>query len=101
MIANIVEVEEPIIRVEGVFDGIAARRLEAVLARGEPGRRLQIDLTQVREFSDFGVAVLANALVRCGAFVSLRGLRLHQVRLLRYFGVDAGPLGRVSLSDVG
>jgi anti-anti-sigma regulatory factor len=101
MIANVAEVEEPIIHVEGVFDGIAARRLEAVLVRGAPGRRLEIDLTQVREFSDFAIAVLANALLRCGAFVSLRGLRLHQVRLLRYFGVDAGPLGRVALSDVG
>jgi anti-anti-sigma regulatory factor len=84
---------ESTIRLEGVFDGIAARRLEALLARAAPQVRFEIDLTQVREFHDFGVAVLANALTRTRAHVVLSGLRRHQVRLLRYFGVEAPRSG--------
>ena len=90
---------ESVIRLEGTFDGLAARRVEALLAGAEGGLRFQIDLTHVREFHDFAIAVLAQALTRCRASVALRGLRQHQVRLLRYFGVDAAPLGRVALSD--
>jgi hypothetical protein len=91
--------DAPVVKLEGVFDGLVARRVEAMLAGAEPGVRLHLDLTQIREFHDFGVAVLANALKRCRASVSLRGLRLHQIRLLRYFGVEAAPLGRIALSD--
>jgi len=91
--------DAPEIRLEGVFDGLVARRVEAMLAKAEPGIRFHIDVSQVREFHDFGIAVLANALTRCRAHVALHGLRLHQIRLLRYFGVETAPLGRVALSD--
>ena len=79
--------------------GLAARRLEALLARAEPGDHLRIDLTKVREFHDFGIAVLAQALTRCKAHVTLLGLRQHQVRVLRYFGVDTEPLERAATDD--
>jgi anti-anti-sigma regulatory factor len=88
-----------VIQLEGVFDGLVARRLEALLARAGAGARFEIDLTHVREFHDFALAVLAHALTQCAASVALRGLRQHQIRLLRYFGVDAGPVGNVALSD--
>jgi STAS domain len=84
--------EELLIRLDGVFDGPAARRVEATLARARPGTRFRIDLTHIREFHDFGVMVLANAVTRCPVMVALRGLRTHQIRLLRYFGVKAEAL---------
>jgi anti-anti-sigma regulatory factor len=90
---------ESIIWLEGVFDGVAARHLEEKLLHTEPGDRILVDLTQVREFHDFGVAVLGRALTRCPAEVKLRGLRQHQVRVLRYFGVDTGPLERAVLPE--
>ncbi len=88
-----------LIRLSGAFDGVAARRLEALLARAEPGLRLRVDLTKVREFHDFGIAVLAQALARCKAHVTLLGLGRHQVRVLRYFGVDTEPLERALPAD--
>jgi anti-anti-sigma regulatory factor len=90
---------ESIIWLEGVFDGVAASHLEEKLLRTIPGDRILVDLTQVREFHDFGVAVLGRALTLCRAEVKLRGLRQHQVRVLRYFGVDAGPLERAVLPE--
>jgi hypothetical protein len=86
--------EQVIIRVEGVFDAAAAQRLSSAL-EGTHGDEIRVDLSEVREFHDFGIAMLARALAgRSGVAVS--GLRQHQLRLLRYFGIDAGPvdLGR-------
>ena len=88
-----------IIWVEGVLDGVAARRIEAELLRASPGDRLLVDLTKVREFHDFGVAVLGRALTMCPADVRLRGLRQHQIRVLRYFGVDAGSVERAVIPE--
>ncbi len=90
---------ESVIRLEGVFDGLSARRLEALLVGADTGVRFHIDLTQVREFHDFGIAVLGHALTRSRAHVTLRGLRRHQIRVLRYFGVDTGPLESAVLPD--
>jgi anti-anti-sigma regulatory factor len=87
------------IPLSGAFDGLAARRLEAILARAEPGARLRVDLTKIGEFHDFGIAVLAHALTRCKAHVTLLGLRHHQIRVLRYCGVDTAPLERAVVSD--
>src|SRR5690349_2759541 len=94
-----VETDASVIHVTGAFDGIRARRLEAVLAGATPGACLCIDLSQVREFHDFGVAVLAQAMMRCKAHVTLLGLRRHQIRMLRYFGVDTAPLEREPALD--
>lgn len=91
--------QDSVIRLEGVFDGLAARRLEALLVEADAGVRLHVDLTQVREFHDFGIAVLSHALTRSRAHVMLRGLRHHQIRVLRYFGVDTGPLESAVLAD--
>src|SRR5512133_3815682 len=90
---------EASIRIEGVLDGIAARRLEALLVAADAGVPFHIDLTHVREFHDFGIAVLGQALTRSRAKVTLRGLRQHQIRVLRYFGIDAGPLESAVVSD--
>ena len=88
-----------LIRMNGAFDGMAARRLEMALAGAEAGMRLRVDLRQVREFHDFAIAVLAHAMTRCAAEVTLLGLRHHQIRVLRYFGVDTAPLERAAVAD--
>jgi anti-anti-sigma regulatory factor len=88
------------IHLTGAFDGLTARRLEAVLAQAGPGARLRVDLSKVREFHDFGLAVLAQAMTRCKARVTLLGLGQHQIRVLRYFGVDTAPLERAVSTDV-
>lgn len=79
-----------IIRLEGTFDLPSARLVENSLKRMQGGELVRVDFTQVRNFNDFAIAVLAQALKRPGApAAKLEGLRLHQVRLLRYFGVGA------------
>jgi len=88
-----------VIRLEGILDGITARRVEAALLRAEAGSRLSLDLTQVRESHDFAIAVLAQGLGRTRARVTIRGLRQHQVRMLRYFGVDAAQHAEAALSE--
>lgn len=82
----------PVIRLEGTFDLPAARLLENSLRRFATGGVL-VDFSAVRQFNDFAVAVLAQALLgRAG--VKVEGLSMHQIRLLRYFGVDAGVFRR-------
>ncbi len=79
-----------VIRLEGTFDLPAARLLENSLKRMTAGDRVRVDFEGVRVFNDFAIAVLAQAVKSRGAAgVRLQGLRLHQIRLLRYFGV--GP----------
>lgn len=79
-----------IIRLEETFDLPAARLLENSLKRMRGGERVKVDFTRVRVFNDFAIAVLAQALKSQGVDgVRVEGMRLHHVRLLRYFGV--GP----------
>jgi STAS domain len=86
-----------VIRMDGVFDVPAAQRLARELADAGDAE-VRIDLTRVREFHDFGVALLARELaLRSGASVS--GLRQHHIRLLRYLGIDAGSREAVEPSE--
>jgi hypothetical protein len=86
MIVNQMEPQRQVIRMEGTFDLPAARQVAAALEAAPAGQEVRLDLTRVREFHDFSVAVLARALQ--GRRVDVRGLRTHQVRLLRYLGVE-------------
>jgi hypothetical protein len=93
MLSKASRLHEPVIRLEGVFDVEAAGRLGAALAATKPGTRLTVDLTQIREFQDLALASLAPFLTSAAVgFVALSGLRLHHIRLLRYFGVDLAAL---------
>ncbi len=84
---------EVLIEMDGVFDVPAAKRLGAVLEHARPGAAIRIDVARVSAFEDFGLALLAQALGETGAArVALRGLRGHQLRILRYFGVDPARL---------
>jgi len=76
-----------VILADGTFDVPAAERVAREL-QAAADLEVRIDLTQVRDFHDFGVAVLARALVSRRR-VDVRGLRTHQIRLLKYLGIDA------------
>jgi anti-anti-sigma regulatory factor len=80
-----------VIRMDGVFDVPAAQRLARALAQTDANEQVRIDLTHVREFHDYGVTVLAQALASRGARIVVRGLRQHHLRLLKYFGIETGP----------
>ena len=81
--------EPQTIRKDGVFDVSAAQDVAYRLSGADVGADVRIDLTHVREFHDFGVAVLAKALADCPAHVSVSGLRQHHRRLLRYLGISS------------
>lgn len=84
---------EVVVELEGAFDVPAAKRVGGLLERARPGDAIRIDAARVSAFEDFGLAVLAQALGETrAARVALRGLRSHQLRILRYFGVDPARL---------
>jgi ABC-type transporter Mla MlaB component len=73
--------------VAGPFDLPAALRVARALTDADAETMVRIDLTRVSHFDDSGVAVLGRALA--GHHRSdVKGLRLHQIRLLRYLGVE-------------
>ena len=77
------------IRLEGVFDVPAAKRLAATL--DDAGyAEVRIDMTRVREFHDFGVALLAQTIAGRQAPTAVLGLQEHHLRLLRYLGIETG-----------
>lgn len=61
---------------------------DSVLALG-PIERLTLDFTAVRELHDAALAILASLLEALpGTRFVVRGLTMHQWRLLRYFGIE-------------
>jgi anti-anti-sigma regulatory factor len=84
---DIIDYEPVEIRMEGIFDVTAAQSVVRALEKAPSGRDVRVDLTHVREFHEFAVAVLAQALAKRRENVSVRGLRQHQLRLLNYLGL--------------
>jgi len=84
---------ELVLALDGVFDLMAAQRIQEALHLVRAGGVLAIDLSRVVEFQDLGVAALAATIRQSGTAVRivLRGLRQHQVSLLRYLGVSGHP----------
>ena len=76
-------------RISGKFDGACAWDLSARLEQ-EPLLDVIVDFSQVTEFIDYGIAALASAIVASEKHIRLQGLRQHQERLFKYFGVDPG-----------
>lgn len=75
------------LHVSGVVDGAMARRLQVALDREQ--HPVVVDFSRVRDFYDFAVALLAHRLSsQSGSRVIMTGLREHQLRMFRYFGVD-------------
>jgi len=81
-----------LIRLDGTFDLAAAEEIQEALAESPEGTEVYVDLSQVREFHDRAVAVLADAVKAAGHPISVRGLRQHQYRMLRYLGVEPSAL---------
>jgi anti-anti-sigma regulatory factor len=78
-----------LVHVEGDVDAIVARQLFAMVARCGPGSRLVLDFSHAHEIADYGLGLLARALVKAPqSSIAVRGLSRHQERVLRYFGVD-------------
>ena len=78
--------------VSGRFDGVSAWELAARLTE-ECLPLAVLDFSRCNEFHDYGVAVLSQALVGLvGLRVQLRGLRQHQARVFKCFGVDVAEL---------
>lgn len=79
-------------RICGKFEGACAWELSSRI-QTEPLGELTLDFSQCGDFVDYGIAVLANAILslpeKC---IHLEGLRQHQLRLFKYFGVDADAL---------
>jgi hypothetical protein len=87
-------------RISGKFEGSCAWDLCGLLER-EPLAEVVLDFSQASEFVDYGVAVIAGALVGSRKRIELRGLRQHQERLFRYFGVDPAELARTERAITG
>jgi hypothetical protein len=83
--------DELTLKLDGVFDGASAWELRHRLEAVRSAHRVVLDFSRVREFYDFGVAVLAHGLAQRSPTppVHFKGLRTHQLRLFKYFGVDA------------
>ena len=80
---------EELIQVGGTFDAVAAWALRRRLRALPADAHVVVDFTGVKEFLDLGVAVVAPGMLERGRpRVTVRGLRTHQYRMFRYFGVD-------------
>ena len=80
-------------RISGKFDSSCAWEVSGRLEQ-EPLGDVVVDFSQVSEFVDYGVAIIAGALVVSRRRIELRGLRQHQERLFGYFGVHPAELAR-------
>ncbi|HEX9574093.1 MAG TPA: hypothetical protein VF994_08355 [Myxococcales bacterium] len=78
--------------VSGRFEGVSAWELAARLTE-EHLPHAVLDFSRCQEFQDYAVAVLSQALLGLvGLRVQLRGLRQHQERVFKCFGVDVAEL---------
>jgi len=77
-----------LVHLNGRFGLAEAHEVKALLGTALTGSRLTLDFTRVREFQDLAFGDLAEAVMHCPATVALRGLAMHQRRMLRYLGVS-------------
>jgi hypothetical protein len=87
--------------IDGVFDVAAALRVREMLAHLAPGTVVGLDVSTASECHDAAVAVLADAARRRRSIVvGVRGLSPHQIRMLRYLGVEPGGHLRGRTPDI-
>lgn len=78
----------------GRFEGTCAWELSNLLQR-ELLPEIVLDFSRTTDFVDYSIAVVATALQDLeDKSVRLRGLRQHQLRMFKYFGVDPADLLR-------
>ncbi len=85
-----------IIRMDGAFDMDSAHAIQQRLAGLPEGAEVYVDLSRVGQFHDRAVAVLGDTLAATRARVSVRGLRQHQYRMLKYLGVPSSVLNPIN-----
>jgi hypothetical protein len=79
-------------RIVGKFESSCSWELSRRIAQ-EPLGEMALDFSQVGDFVDYGIAVLASALLELPSkTIRLQGLRQHQLRLFKYFGVEPAQL---------
>ena len=81
-----------VIRMDGAFDIDSVNTIRSRIEDLPGDAEVYVDLSRVREFHDRAVAMLADVLAVARARVSVRGLRQHQYRMLRYLGVVPSAL---------
>ncbi len=81
-----------VIRMDGAFDIDSVQAIRQRIQALPVDTEVYVDLSRVREFHDRAVAMLAEVLALARARVSVRGLRQHQYRMLRYLGVTPAAL---------
>jgi anti-anti-sigma regulatory factor len=81
-----------VIRMDGAFDVESVQAIQSRIADLPGDAEVYVDLSRVRDFHDRAVAMLADVLSAARARVSVRGLRQHQYRMLRYLGVTPSAL---------
>ncbi len=81
-----------VIRMDGVFDIDSVQAIRSRIEALPGDAEVYVDLSRVREFHDRAVAMLADVIGAARSRISVRGLRQHQRRMLRYLGVAPGAL---------
>lgn len=82
--------EIQLVRPVGRFDEASAEQVVAEVARCAPGVAIRVDLGAASDVQDHELALLAHGLAACGRTVTLHGLTLHHLRVLRYLGYGPG-----------
>lgn len=84
------ELGPELVVIEGTFDEAAAGTLRACFLKG--AAHVILDFGQAREIHDSALARLAMEISAAGTrTVSVRGLSVHQERMLHYLGVELVP----------
>jgi ABC-type transporter Mla MlaB component len=81
-----------VIRMDGAFDIDSVQSIRSRIENLPGDAEVYVDLSRVREFHDRAVALLAEVISLAAARISVRGLRQHQYRMLRYLGVAPAAL---------
>jgi hypothetical protein len=76
------------------FAAAEVESLQGSIAAFAPFTRLTLDFSDVRHFEDAAFGPLASTLGVLGSVeFRMRGLTLHQQRMLKYVGLDDGNAG--------
>lgn len=79
------------VRVSSSFRVEDALQLGAILAAAAPGTEVDVDFLQVREYQGPALARLAEVMRSSRAHLALRGITIHERKLLDYLGAPAEP----------
>jgi len=84
------------VRVGSAFLLEDAVQLHAAVVRVAPGTEVDVDFRQVREYQGPALARLADLLRSCHTHLALRGISIHEVKLLGYLGAPSELLSERS-----